>query len=71
MSDNLKNNLPDDDFIIGKGFEIPEDEIIPTPTKKHKPIVHGIIELSKNNYPTRRFMPCQVYHVMQKTKTMF
>ena len=37
MSDNLKNNLPDDDFIIGKGFEIPEDEIIPTPTKKHKP----------------------------------
>lgn len=37
MSNNLKNNLPDDDFIIGKGFEIPEDEIIPTPTKKHKP----------------------------------
>lgn len=36
MSDNFKNNLQDDDFIIGKGFEVPETEIIASPRKKKK-----------------------------------
>ncbi len=36
MSDNLKNNLPDDDYVIGKGFTVPETEELPTPQKKHK-----------------------------------
>ena len=36
MSDNFKNNLPDDDFIIGKGFELPETEIITRQPQKRK-----------------------------------
>ncbi len=36
MSDNLKNNLPDDDYIIGKGFTVPEAEEQPLTKKKHQ-----------------------------------
>jgi len=36
MSDNLKNNLPDDDFIIGKGFQVEETAIPQKSVKKKK-----------------------------------
>lgn len=37
MSDNLKNNLPDDDYVIGKGFTVAETEEEPQKLKrKHK-----------------------------------
>ena len=36
MSDNLKNNFSDDDFIIGKGFEVKETQIIENLPKKRK-----------------------------------
>ncbi len=36
MSDNLNNNLPDDEYVIGKGFEVKETEISPKPVKKKK-----------------------------------
>ncbi len=37
MNDNLKNNLPDDEYIIGKGFEVPDTEIELKPPKNRKP----------------------------------
>ncbi len=36
MSETQKNNLPDDDFIIGKGFEVEEIEIEQKPEKKKR-----------------------------------
>ncbi len=36
MSDNLKNNLPDDDYVIGKGFTVPETQETAPQAKKHK-----------------------------------
>ena len=36
MSEMQKNNLPDDDFIIGKGFEVEEIEIEQKPKRKEK-----------------------------------
>ena len=42
-----------------------------SPLKRHKPLACGIIELSKNNYTVRRFIPCPVYHIMLKTEMKF
>ncbi|MBQ4118939.1 MAG: endolytic transglycosylase MltG [Clostridia bacterium] len=36
MSDNLKNNLPDDDYVIGKGFTVPESPEQPKTKSKHQ-----------------------------------
>ncbi len=36
MSENFKNNLPDDDYIIGKGFEVEETVIPQKRTQKKK-----------------------------------
>lgn len=38
MSEEIKNNLPDDndEYVIGKGFEVDESVIEPTPKKKEK-----------------------------------
>lgn len=36
MSDNLNNNIPDDEYVIGKGFEVKETEPAPKPAKKKK-----------------------------------
>lgn len=36
MSDNLKNNLPDDDYLIGKGFTLPDPPEQPQTKSKHQ-----------------------------------
>ena len=36
MNDNLNQNFNDDDFVIGKGFQVPEVEEIHIPKKNHK-----------------------------------
>ncbi len=42
MNDNLKNNLPEDDFIIGKGFEVEEIEIEQKDKKRNKKPKHTL-----------------------------
>ena len=41
---NENNNTFEDDFVIGKGFEISEEPIIPAPKKRG----------AKHSFPTRR-----------------
>ena len=46
MSDNLKNNLPDDDYVIGKGFTVPNtEETAPQNKKRKKKSKNGIKSL--------------------------